>query len=158
MGNNNTNDKVVSIFQETNVFEDTRNEDEVDIYYDRAILQIKYIALKDYGDNIIDNIGAIFMKLDKEEKQAFLKHAFNALKNRDQEMIICETNPSSIEEELSMMEVNNQKDMRIFKMFFFKVAAIFLGLITTLVFVLTFEPQIPWIKEFTDVIKEIKGA
>lgn len=152
------NEKVVSIFQETNVFDDTRNDDEVDIYYDRAILQIKYIALKDYGDNIMDNIGAIFMKLDKEEKQAFLRHAFNALKNRDQEMVMCETAPNSIEEELSMMEVNNQKDMRIFKMFFFKVASIFLGLITTLVFVLTFEPQIPWIKEFTDIIKEIKGA
>ena len=152
------NERVVSIFQETNVFDNTRNDDEVDIYYDRAILQIKYIALKDYDDNIMDNIGAIFMKLDKEEKQAFLRHAFNALKNRDQEMVICETNPSSIEEELSMMEVNNQKDMRIFKMFFFKVAAIFLGLITTLVFILTFEPQIPWIKEFTDIIKEIKGA
>ena len=152
------NERVVSIFQETNVFDDTRNDDEVDIYYDRAVLQIKYIALKEYNDNIMDNIGAIFMKLDKEEKQAFLRHAFNALKNRDQEMIICETNPSSIEEELSMMEVNNQKDMRIFKMFFFKVASIFLGLITTLVFVLTFEPQIPWIKEFTNIIKEIKGA
>ena len=152
------NERVVSIFQETNVFDNTRNDDEVDIYYDRAILQIKYIALKDYDDNIMDNIGAIFMKLDKEEKQAFLRHAFNALKNRDQEMVICETNPSSIEEELSMMEVNNQKDMRIFKMFFFKVAAIFLGLITTLVFILTFEPQIPWIKEFADIIKEIKGA
>lgn len=152
------NERVVSIFQETNVFDDTRNDDEVDIYYDRAILQIKYIALKDYGDNIMDNIGAIFMKLDKEEKQAFLRHAFNALKNRDQEMVMCETAPNSIEEELSMMEVNNQKDMRIFKMFFFKVASIFLGLITTLVFVLTFEPQIPWIKEFTDIIKEIKQA
>lgn len=152
------NERVVSIFQETNVFDGTRNNDEVDIYYDRAILQIKYIALKDYGDNIMDNIGAIFMKLDKEEKQAFLRHAFNALKNRDQEMVMCETAPNSIEEELSMMEVNNQKDMRIFKMFFFKVASIFLGLITTLVFVLTFEPQIPWIKEFTDIIKEIKGA
>ena len=152
------NEKVVSIFQETNVFDGTRNNDEVDIYYDRAILQIKYIALKDYGDNIMDNIGAIFMKLDKEEKQAFLRHAFNALKNRDQEMVMCETAPNSIEEELSMMELNNQKDMQIFKMFFFKVASIFLGLITTLVFVLTFEPQIPWIKEFTDIIKEIKGA
>ena len=152
------NERVVSIFQETNVFDGTRNDDEVDIYYDRAILQIKYIALKDYGDNIMDNIGAIFMKLDKEEKQAFLRHAFNALKNRDQEMVMCETAPNSIEEELSMMEVNNQKDMRIFKMFFFKVASIFLGLITTLVFVLTFEPQIPWIKEFTDIIKEIKGV
>ena len=152
------NERVVSIFQETNVFDNTRNDDEVDIYYDRAILQIKYIALKDYGDNIMDNIGAIFMKLDKEEKQAFLRHAFNALKNRDQEMVMCETAPNSIEEELSMMEVNNQKDMRIFKMFFFKVASIFLGLITTLVFVLTFEPQIPWIKEFTDIIKEIKGV
>ena len=152
------NERVVSIFQETNVFDNTRNDDEVDIYYDRAILQIKYIALKDYDDNIMDNIGAIFMKLDKEEKQAFLRHAFHALKNRDQEMVMCETAPNSIEEELSMMEVNNQKDMRIFKMFFFKVAAIFLGLITTLVFILTFEPQIPWIKEFADIIKEIKGA
>jgi hypothetical protein len=152
------NERVVSIFQETNVFDNTRNDDEVDIYYDRAILQIKYIALKDYGDNIMDNIGAIFMKLDKEEKQAFLRHAFNALKNRDQEMVMCETAPNSIKEELSMMEVNNQKDMRIFKMFFFKVASIFLGLITTLVIILTFEPQIPWIKEFTNIIKEIKGA
>lgn len=150
------NERVVSIFQETNVFDDTRNDDEVDIYYDRAVLQIKYIALKEYNDNIMDNIGAIFMKLDKEEKQAFLRHAFNALKNRDQEMIICETNPSSIEEELSMMEVNNQKDMRIFKMFFFKVASIFLGLIITLIFVLTFEPKIPWIKEFINIVEEIK--
>ncbi len=152
------NERVVSIFQETNVFDDTRNDDEVDIYYDRAVLQIKYIALKEYNDNIMDNIGAIFMKLDKEEKQAFLRHAFNALKNRDQEMVMCETNPTSIEEELSMMELNNQKDMQIFKMFFFKACAIFLGLITTLVFVLTFEPQIPWIKEFTDIIKEIKNV
>ena len=151
------NERVVSIFQETNVFDGTRNNDEVDIYYDRAILQIKYIALKDYGDNIMDNIGAIFMKLDKEEKQAFLRHAFNALKNRDQEMVMCETAPNSIEEELSMMEVNNQKDMRIFKMFFFKVASIFLGLIITLIFVLTFEPKIPWVKEVIDVVNEIKN-
>ena len=151
------NEKVVSIFQETNVFDDTRNDDEVDIYYDRAILQIKYIALKDYGDNIMDNIGSIFMKLDKEEKQAFLRHAFNALKNRDHEMVMCETNPTSIEEELTMMELNNQKDMQIFKMFFFKVAAIFLGLIITLIFVLTFEPKIPWVKEVIDVINEIKN-
>lgn len=152
----NNNDKVVSLFQETNVFEDTRASDKVDIYFDRAVLQIKYIALKEYNDNIMDNIGSIFMKLDKEEKQAFLRHAFHALSNKDQETIMCETNPTSIKEEISMMELNNQKDMQIFKMFFFKVAAIFLGLITTLIFVLTFEPQIPWIKEFTDIIKEIK--
>ncbi len=152
----NNNDKVVSLFQETNMFEDTRASDEVDIYFDRAVLQIKYIALKEYNDNIMDNIGSIFMKLDKEEKQAFLRHAFHALNNKDQEMIMCETNPTSIKEEISMMELNNQKDMQIFKMFFFKVASIFLGLITTLIFVLTFEPKIPWIKEFIDIVKEIK--
>lgn len=152
----NNNNKVVSIFQETNVFEDTRKENEVDIYYDRAVLQIKYIALKEYNDNIMDNIGAIFMKLDKEEKQAFLRHAFHALRNRDQEMVVCETSPTSVEEELSMMELNNQKDMRVFKMFFFKLSAIFLGLIITLIFVLTFEPKIPWIKEFIDIVEEIK--
>ena len=155
MGNNN--DKVVSLFQETNVFEDTRTPDEVDIYFDRAVLQIKYIALKEYDDNVMDNIGSIFMKLDKEEKQAFLKHAFYALKNKDHEMIMNETNPTSIKEEISMMEVNNQKDMQIFKIFFFKVTAIFLGLITTLIFVLTFEPKIPWVKEITDIVKEIKS-
>lgn len=153
-----SNEKVVSIFQETNVFDDTRKDDEVDIYYDRAILQIKYIALKDYDDNIIDNIGAIFMKLDKEEKQAFLRHAFHALKNRDQEMVMCETAPNPIEEELSMLEVNNQKDMRVFKMFFFKVATYFLGFIATIIFVLSFEPNLPWAKEFYGIIKEIKGV
>ncbi len=154
----NNKDNVVSLFNESNVFETTRSSDEIDIYFDRAVLQIKYIALKEYNDNIMDNIGSIFMKLDKDEKQAFLRHAFNALKNKDHEMVMCETNPTSIEEELSMMELNNQKDMQIFKMFFFKACAIFLGLITTLVFVLTFEPQIPWIKEFTDIIKEIKNV
>ena len=152
----NNKDNVVSLFQETNVFENTRSPDEVDIYFDRAVLQIKYIALKEYNDNVVDNIGSIFMKLDREEKQAFLRHAFHALNNRDQDMVMCETNPTSIKEEISMMELNNQKDMQIFKMFFFKVSAIFLGLITTLIFVLTFEPQIPWVKEFTDIIKEIK--
>jgi len=148
-------DSIISIFHDSK-HEGIPDFNIKDAAFDRAILQIKYRALKDYGDEIYNNLLPIFLTLDKEEQRAFLKHAFIALKYKNHEEVMGTPTKDTIEEEIDMMQLNNKKDMRDFKIFFFKVASIFIGIITTLIFVLTFEPKIPWIKEIIQVVNEIK--